>query len=209
MHQQDRLDLRVIVRVVAGEQLDPVAVGDSKAGGRIGDPPAGDQGDHAGEHVDAHAPGGRGAVAVAPGVEEARPRHHVHGRVRLQPRQQVLDETGVVLAVAVDLHGHLVAVLSGVQVAGLHGPADAEVERQRQHRGTGRPGAWGGRIGGAVVDDEHVEPRGPAVDLRDRGTNRTCLVVGGHYRELLGHVPVRYRRVSGFTVGHSVDVPCR
>ena len=123
--------------------------------------------------------------------------------------EQVLDEAGVVLAVAVDLDGHLVAVLAGVQVAGLHGTADAEVERQRQHRGARRAGARGGRVGRAVVHDQDVEIGGPAVDLRDRPADRAGLVVSRHYREFPGHLPVRYRRVSGFTVGHSVDVPCR
>ena len=68
VHQQDRLDLGVVVRVVAREQLDAPAVGHAKARGRVGHALAGDHRHHAREQADADAPGGRGAIAVARGL---------------------------------------------------------------------------------------------------------------------------------------------
>ena len=43
VQHQDRLDLGVVVRVVAREQLDPAAVGHPEARGGVGDPAADDQ----------------------------------------------------------------------------------------------------------------------------------------------------------------------
>ena len=65
----------------------------------------------------------------------------------------------VVLAVAVDAHGEVVAVLERVAEAGLHGAADPEVERQPEHARARRSAATLGRaVGRAVVDDDDVEP---------------------------------------------------
>ena len=56
--------------------------------------------------------------------------------------QQVFDEPSdlgrAMLAVPVHLDGNVVAVQGGVAVTGLHGPADAEVERQAYDRDSGR-----------------------------------------------------------------------
>ena len=68
----------------------------------------------------------------------------------------------VVLAVAVDLDGDVVAALGGVHVARLHGAADAEVVRVAEHLRAGRAGAVGRVVGGAVVDDDDVEVRARA-----------------------------------------------
>ena len=96
-----------------------------------------------------------------------------------------MDEARVVLAVAVDLHRHLIAVLARVYVPRLHRAADAEVERQAQHRGARRAGALAGRVGRAVVDHEHVEVGRTAADSRHRRPDGPRLVVGGHYCEIL------------------------
>ena len=61
-------------------------------------------------------------------------------------REQVVDVAGVVLPVAIDLNGDVVAVLERVQVAALHRAADAEVEGKAQHGGAGFGGAGGGLV---------------------------------------------------------------
>ena len=83
-------------------------------------------------------------------------------RVRAQVREQLVDVARVVLAVAVDLDGDVVAVLERVLVARLHRAADAEVERHPHDACAG--GARGPRrvVGRAVVDDQHVEVRARA-----------------------------------------------
>ena len=86
---------------------------------------------------------------------------------RAQALEQVVDVAGVVLPVAVDLHGHLVAMLQGVDVAALHRASDAEVEGHPQHLGARAPRTLGGGVDRAVVDDEHVEVGRPLVDRRD------------------------------------------
>ena len=98
--------------------------------------------------------------------------------------EQLGDVAGVVLAVAVDLNGDLVAVLVRVDVAGLHRAADAEVERQPQHRAPRPRRALRGAVRRAVVDDEHVELGRPLVDLGDRRGDGFGLVEGGDDGEI-------------------------
>ena len=61
------------------------------------------------------------------------------------------------LAVAVHLDGDVEAVLEGVAVAGLHGPADPQVERQADHVCIAVGGNSGGTVGRAVVHDRDLE----------------------------------------------------
>ena len=79
------------------------------------------------------------------------------------PREHRLEDATelrrVVLAVAVDAHGDVVAVLEREPEARLHGAADAEVERQAQHVRALRRGDVRRAIGRAVVDDDDVEVR--------------------------------------------------
>ena len=89
----------------------------------------------------------------------------------------------VVLAVAVEADGDLVAVLERVLEAGLDGAADAEVERQPDDRRARGGGDLGGRVGRAVVDDDDVEPRIEAAQLPDDRTDRPLLVAGRDDRE--------------------------
>ena len=49
--------------------------------------------------------------------------------VLAQVREQDRDVARIVLPVAVDLHGDVIAVLERELIAGLHGAADPEVER--------------------------------------------------------------------------------
>jgi len=108
-------------------------------------------------------------------------------RILLQLAQQLVYVAGVVLAVAVDLHGHVIALLERIDVTALHGAADAHVEGQAQHLRRGRPGVRGGAVARAVVDDEHVEVRRAAPDLLHGARDDLALVEGGHDRQITAH----------------------
>ena len=187
VHEQHRLDLGVVVRIVAGEQLDAAAAGHAQAGRRVGHALADDRREDGGEDADAHAARHGGSVAVPVGGEEARARDHVELRVVAQVPQQRVHAGGVVLAVAVDLHGGVVAALERVDVAGLHGAADAEVERVAEHLRARRGRARSGVVGRAVVDHEHVELGRALAQLAHDVADRVGLVVGRNDREMALH----------------------
>src|SRR3954449_6361442 len=71
MEHHDGLDLGVIVRIVAREQLDAAPRGHPEARGGIRDALAGDRGQQRGEDPDPRSPRRRGAVAVDRALEEA------------------------------------------------------------------------------------------------------------------------------------------
>ena len=102
--------------------------------------------------------------------------------------EQVVDVARVVLPVAVDLHGDLVAVLARVEIAALHGPADAEVERQAQHGGAGRASA---RAAVASVEPSSTTRTSkPGAQRRISAIvcgDRLSLVVGGDDCEVATH----------------------
>ena len=90
----------------------------------------------------------------------------------------------VVLPVAVDLDRDVEAVLQRVLVAGLHGAADTEVERER--RRPPRPPARHARavrVGRAVVDDDDLELRVGGADLLDDGAEGLPPRLGGDDRD--------------------------
>ena len=103
------------------------------------------------------------------------------GPQRLEHLGQVL---GLVLAVAVDLDGDVVVVAQRVLVARLDRAADPEVVRVADHDRALGLGLGGGRVVGAVVDDEDVEARRLALDVAHDAADHPRLVVGGHDREL-------------------------
>ena len=83
----------------------------------------------------------------------------------------------VVLAVAVEPDGQLVAAFPGVAEAGLDGAADAEVEGQLDDVGAGGGGDLGRAVGRAVGDDDDLERRGRARAARRaaaRGSSPRC-----------------------------------
>ncbi len=90
----------------------------------------------------------------------------------MQTIEQVVDVAGVVLPVAIDLHGHLIAPFQRVDVAALHRPADAQIERHSQHLGARAPRPLRSGVDRAVVDDQHVEVGRPLVDRRDGSGRR-------------------------------------
>ena len=81
----------------------------------------------------------------------------------------------IVLPIAVDLNGDVVAVLLRVDVAGLHRSADSEVERESEDRWRRLPQRVRRAVRGAVVDNDDVEIGRPLLDLSDRGGDRLPL----------------------------------
>ena len=116
--------------------------------------------------------------------QEPRAGDHVEAAAIVEPLEQLGDVLRVVLAVAVELHRDLVAVLLRVHVSGLHGAADPEVERQADDLRTGGRCCPAGPVGGAVVDHEHVELGRAAPNLLDRARDRLDLVERGDDRQI-------------------------
>ena len=88
------------------------------------------------------------------------------------------------LAVAVDLDRDVVVVAQRVLVARLDRAADSQVVGVADDDRALGLGLGGGRVVGAVVDDQDVEPRRLAVDVAHDPADHPRLVVGGHDREL-------------------------
>jgi len=183
MKHQDRLDLGIVVRVIAREELDPAPVGDAKARGRVGDPLPGDRGQHDREDEVADPAADRHAVAGV--AAKATPADHVRLVARgVELREEVVDVRRLVLAIAVDLRGDVVAVPQGVLEAGLHRAADADVEGMADDHGAARLGLGRGVVDRAVVDHDDVEVRRVPMDVADHAADHPLLVVGGDDREL-------------------------
>ena len=87
------------------------------------------------------------------------------------------------LAVAVDAHREVVAVLEGEAEAGLNSAADAEVERQAEDARALRGRDGGGAVDRPVVDDDDVEPRVERAQLVDDAGERELLVQRRHDRD--------------------------
>ena len=182
MQHQDRLDLGVVVRVVAGEELDSAPVGHPEARRRVGDPAPDDQRQHDREDQVAEPAPDRDLVARV--LEEAAAADHVGLAVRAQRSEHVLEVLGLVLTVAVDLGGDVVAVSERVLEAGLHRPPDPEVEGVADDRRVCGLGLGRGVVGRAVVDDQDVEARRGALDVAHDLGDHSALVIGGNDRQL-------------------------
>ena len=81
------------------------------------------------------------------------------------------------LAIAIHLHGDVIAMLGGEAVTGLHRAADAQVERQADDRGPPRHEARGG-VRRTVVDNHHVELRHGPLHVFDDTRDRPGFVIG-------------------------------
>ena len=64
--------------------------------------------------------------------------------------------TGPVLAGAIDLNRHVITVQRGIAIAGLHRAANAEIERQADHRRTRRHLAER-VVGRSIIDHQHIK----------------------------------------------------
>ena len=143
---------------------------------------------------DAHGPGPDPAHGVGGGLPgEAAADDHVGAVV--EGGEQGGDLVGVVLAVAVELDGSLVAVAHGVEEAGAQGAADAEVERQGEDGGALGGGHRRGAVGGAVVHDDHVEARAAGQVAEDRRQG-LLLVEGRDDHQGRGRARARLRLTS-------------
>ena len=110
----------------------------------------------------------RRAVARRRSRQEARAGDHVELGVRAQVRRAAAGMwRAIVLPVAVDLDGDVVAVLERVLVAGLHGAADPEVERVADDAGAG-----GRARGGWCRRSSRRRRRGRRSPARARGSRR-------------------------------------
>lgn len=69
------------------------------------------------------------------------------------------------LAVPVELYRHVVPLALGVEVAGLHRPADAQVLEQGDEVDPLLPADLGGAVPGAVVDDHVVQGKAAALPV--------------------------------------------
>ena len=79
---------------------------------------------------------------------------------------------------------------SRVAVTRLDGPADTEVEGEPDDVRAVSEGDRGGRVPGAVVDDEHLEGGVGGADLFDHAADTALLVEGGDD----GETPLHPRR---------------
>ena len=125
--------------------------------------------------TDADAAGHRRAVrplAREPGADDD---VGVAGEDRLE---QPVDLARVVLPVSVDLDREFAAAAPGPLDTGLHGAADAEVERKLDDFGAGATSDGGRLVGRAVVDDDDLELGLGRPELGDDARDRVGLVEG-------------------------------
>ena len=88
------------------------------------------------------------------------------------------------LSVGVELNGAAVAVTLGIEVAGAHRSPNPEVQGQVENSRAGITRDLGGGVGGAVGDDENVDPvPGNASNLLDDGADDGSLVPCRHDRQ--------------------------
>ena len=159
-----------------------------EARGRVGEVTADEGADDPAEDAHAEAAGRADRVRDRAAGGETAADHEV--RAGVEAGHQLPHLGGVVLAVGVELDRAVVVVADGVAEAGLQRTADAEVERQRQHRGAGLGGDVRGGVARAVVDDEHVEVRQLAREVLEDARQRRLLVERGDDDErpqLRGH----------------------
>ena len=168
------------MRVVGGEEADSLAVHRAEARRRVGDLLADDRGDRPGEDADPDPPAERGAERTVAG--EAGADDDV-GLVVEQRAQDLRQLRRVVLAVPVDLHREVVAPLEGEAEAGLHRPADPEVEGELEDVGALLARDRGCAVDRAVVHDDDVEAGVEGAELVDDAGDRLLLVECGDDRE--------------------------
>lgn len=152
--------------------LNHPAVDDAKTAGAVGHRQPAEDTDKPAENADTDEPRDRLLVLSIP--EEAGTDNHV-GIGLDQVVNQPLDFTGAMLAIAVHLDSDVVTVEGGVAIAGLHGPADAQIEWQAHQRGV-RGNLAQGVVRGAIVDDQHIKMRQRPLQAMSQLANRLAFV---------------------------------
>ncbi len=179
--EHGRLDLGVVARVVAREQRDGGAVERLEPGGGVRDPLPREERDELREPRDPEPPAQRRPVAAVLAVE-AGARDDV--RLVARERREELRQLGrVVLSVAVEAHGEVVALLERVAEPRLDGRADPEVEGKADDDRAGGGSSLGSPVTRAVVDDDDVDAGIELPDSRDDRADRLLLVEGGDDRD--------------------------
>lgn len=140
MEREHRLDLRVIMWVVAREQTDRAAIGESKSRGGIRHAPPKHRTRPEREQADTGTSAERRAV-VAVISEKARPTGYVVARIDTHHRQQLRELRRIMLPVAVDLRHVAGVVLPCIEDTGLHRAANPEVVREPEDNRAGLLGA--------------------------------------------------------------------
>ena len=153
---QRGLRLRVVNGVVPGKIGGHPRIGRAEAAGHIQHPMPGQQENQPAQEPDADPTHKAGLEALF--FDKAAADAHIAFAVQhgLHDLHQV---GGVVLAVAVHLHGHIIAVAHGIQVAALHVAADAQIDRQVQERVMMPAKQLGAAVGRAIVHDEKIHLR--------------------------------------------------
>ena len=98
----------------------------------------------------------------------------------------------VVLSVSIDLGHVVVAVLTGVDEAGLNRSADPEVEGKAKHLSAAPLAQIRRVVGGAVIDHQQIELRSTLAELFHDVCHRRGLVVGRDH----GEIGARLRHMS-------------
>jgi hypothetical protein len=161
------------VRVVGGEERDRPAVERAEAGRRVGHALADDGRDDPREDPDPDPARARRAIGAVAGEPRA------DDDIRAVIEQRAEDERQlrrVVLAVAVNLHRDVEAVLEGVPVPGLDGAADPEVERQPDDVRAARLRHGGGGVDRGVVDDHDLHAGVDRAQLVDHSPHVRLLI---------------------------------
>jgi hypothetical protein len=179
---EDRLDLWIVMRVVAREHADRAAVVKPEARRRVAHALAHDPRQQEREQVDSGAAADWGGIPVVL-AEEARAAHHVYASLG-HCVLQAADLVGIVLQVPVDLDEVLIAVLLRIGEASLDRAADAEVERVTHDARPGRSCDRGRTVRGSVIHHEHVEVGRRAVEAAHDLAHTGGLVVRRHNGDL-------------------------
>ena len=123
----DRLRLRIILRVVLGIIGGELFVAGAKAAGGVLDVNTAQQKDHSAYDADAEAPHQACLKALLRNKTAADAEIQLS---LLNGPQDIGEIIRVVLAVSVHLHRQLIAVAVGIEVSALHAAADAKVDRK-------------------------------------------------------------------------------
>ncbi|CAB4836009.1 unannotated protein [freshwater metagenome] len=83
------------------------------------------------------------------------------------------------LPVGIDLNQRLIALALGIEKGGAHGPADTNIEWQRDHHGSGLLGDLGGVIGRTVINHQNARGWQVLLNLGDDVGDRALLIPGG------------------------------